>query len=100
MYVYSSSQHIISVYLSLFFFLSTPLLLQTLEVKQTTTLQAPGNMLMSEVFETICKKRKYESKDYVLKMPDTKTDVAMDKTLDQLKVYEFCVLKRDRGGGE
>ncbi|KAJ3117690.1 hypothetical protein HK098_006133 [Nowakowskiella sp. JEL0407] len=72
-------------------------LYSTLEVKQTTTVQMPGNTLLSDVFEYICKKRKYDSKVYVLKMPDTKTDVPLNKTLDQLKVTEFCVLKKDSG---
>ena len=54
---------------------------------------------MSEVFESICKKRKYDPKDYVLKMPDTKTDVPMNVTLESLGVTEICVLKKDRGGG-
>jgi len=75
-------------------------LYSTLEVKQTTTVQMPSNLLMSEVFAQICQKRKYDTKDYVLKMPDTKTDVPLDKTLAELKVQEFCVLKRDRGGGK
>ncbi|KAI8799398.1 stress-activated map kinase interacting protein 1-domain-containing protein [Cladochytrium replicatum] len=73
-------------------------LYSTLEVKQTTTVQMPGNTLLSDVFEHICKKRKYDIKDYVLKMADTKTDIPMDRTLDQLKLTEVCVLKRDRGG--
>ncbi|TPX34094.1 hypothetical protein SeMB42_g07389 [Synchytrium endobioticum] len=73
-------------------------LYSTIEVKQTTTLQLPGTTLLSEVFEQVCKKRKYEPKDYVLKMVDTKTDVALDKTLADLRTTEFCILKRDRGG--
>ncbi|KAI8800448.1 stress-activated map kinase interacting protein 1-domain-containing protein [Cladochytrium replicatum] len=73
-------------------------LYSTLEVKQTTTVQMPGNTLLSDVFEHICKKRKYDIKDYVLKMADTKTDIPMDRTLDQLKLTEVCILKRDRGG--
>ncbi|TPX31118.1 hypothetical protein SmJEL517_g05450 [Synchytrium microbalum] len=73
-------------------------LYSTIEVKQTTTLQLPGTTVLSEVFEQVCKKRKYEPKDYVLKMVDTKTDVPLDKTLTDLKTTEFCILKRDRGG--
>lgn len=73
-------------------------LYSTIEVKQTTVLKAPSNTLLSDVFEQICEKRKYNTADYVLKMADTKTDVPLDKTLEQLKVMEFCVLKRDRGG--
>ena len=75
-------------------------LYSTIEVKQTTTLQLPGTTTLSEVFEQVCKKRKYEPKDYVLKMVDTKTDVPLDKTLSDLKTTEFCILKRDRGGGK
>ena len=54
---------------------------------------------MSEVFDRICLKRKYDPKDYVLKMADVKTDVPLDKTLESLKATEFCVLKRSSGGG-
>lgn len=54
---------------------------------------------MSEVFVIICNKRKYDPKDYILKMADTKTDVPLDQTLEQLNVTEFCVLKRSSGGG-
>lgn len=74
-------------------------LYSTIEVKQTTVLKVPSDTLLSEVFEQICEKRKYSPQDYVLKMADTKTDVPMDKTLEELNVMEFCVLKRDRGGG-
>ncbi|ORX56646.1 SIN1-domain-containing protein [Piromyces finnis] len=73
-------------------------LYSTLEVKQTTTQQFPSNMLLRDVFNSICQKRKYDIKDYVLKMADTKTDVPLDKTLEQAKLQEICVLKRDRGG--
>ncbi|KAI8925474.1 stress-activated map kinase interacting protein 1-domain-containing protein [Entophlyctis helioformis] len=73
-------------------------LYSTLEVKQTTTMQMPLNIPMSEVFDRICRKRKYDSKDYVLKMADVKTDVPLDKTLEQLAATEFCVLKRASGG--
>jgi hypothetical protein len=74
-------------------------LYSTLEVKQTTTMQMPLHLTMQEVFDRICVKRKYDSKDYILKMPDTKTDVPMDKTLEQMECIEFCVLKRSSGGG-
>ncbi|KAJ3054992.1 hypothetical protein HK097_000138 [Rhizophlyctis rosea] len=73
-------------------------LYSTLEVKQTTTIQMPTNIPLSEVFEQICRKRKYDSSKYIMKMPDTKTDVPFDKTLEQLKVMEFCILKRTTGG--
>lgn len=56
------------------------------------------NMTMSEVFNAICSKRKYDPKDYILKMADTKTDVPLDLTLEQIKQTEFCVLKRSSGG--
>ena len=55
---------------------------------------------MREVFEQICRKRKYDSRNYVLKMADTKTDVPLDRTLASLGVTEFCVLKRGGGGGK
>jgi hypothetical protein len=73
-------------------------LYSTIEVKQTTIMKVLSNTMLSEVFEQICEKRKYRSEDYVLRMADTKTDVPLDKTLEQLGVKEFCVLKRDRGG--
>jgi len=73
-------------------------LYSTLEVKQTTTQQFPSNMLLKDVFKSICQKRKYNINDYVLKMQDTKTDVPLDKTLEQSKLQEICVLKKDRGG--
>ncbi|KAH6571935.1 hypothetical protein BASA60_006892 [Batrachochytrium salamandrivorans] len=73
-------------------------LYSTLEIKQTTTMQMPLNIPMSEVFNRICLKRKYDPKDYVLKMADTKTDVPLEKTLAQLDAIEFCVLKRSSGG--
>lgn len=74
-------------------------LYSTLEVKQTTTMQMPLNLLMSDVFDKICLKRKYDPKDYVLKMADVKTNVPLDKTLEALKCNEFCVLKKSTGGG-
>jgi len=73
-------------------------LYSTLEVKQTTTQQFPSNMLLRDVFKSICQKRKYNINDYVLKMADTKSNVDLDKTLEQSKLEEICVLKRDRGG--
>jgi hypothetical protein len=74
-------------------------LYSTLEVKQTTIMQMPVNIPMSEVFVRICSKRKYDPKDYILKMADTKTDAPLEQTLEQLKATEFCVLKRSSGGG-
>jgi hypothetical protein len=53
---------------------------------------------MQEVFDRICSKRKYDPKEYILKMPDTKTDVPLEKTLLQMNCIEFCVLKRSGGG--
>ncbi|KAJ3369051.1 hypothetical protein HDU91_000090 [Kappamyces sp. JEL0680] len=73
-------------------------LYSTLEVKQTTIMQMPLSITMQEVFDRICVKRKYDAKDYILKMADTKTDVPLDKTLQQLDAIEFCVLKRSSGG--
>lgn len=73
-------------------------LYSTLEIKQTTIMQMAVNITMSEVFKQICVKRKYDLKDYILKMADTKTDVPLDQTLDQLKATEFCVLKKSSGG--
>ncbi|KAJ3286687.1 hypothetical protein HK104_008909 [Borealophlyctis nickersoniae] len=60
----------------------------------------PTNIPMSEVFAQICQKRKYDPSKYVFKMADTKTDVPLDKTLEQLKVTEFCVLKAGGGAGD
>ncbi len=73
-------------------------LYSTLEVKQTTHLRMPLNITMQEVFDRICSKKKYDPKDYILKMPDTTTDVALEKTLLQMNCMEFCVLKRSGGG--
>ncbi|RKO94474.1 stress-activated map kinase interacting protein 1-domain-containing protein [Blyttiomyces helicus] len=73
-------------------------LYSTLEVKQTTTIQMPTTIPLGEVFEQICRKRKYDPSKYVFKMADTKTDVPLDKTVEQLKQYEFCVLKKAGGG--
>jgi hypothetical protein len=72
-------------------------LYSTLEVKQTTTVNVSGDMLMSEVLEICCRKRKIDSNDYTLKMADTKTDIPLDKTLDSLGLAELCLLKKDRG---
>ncbi|KAJ3314382.1 hypothetical protein HDV04_000344 [Boothiomyces sp. JEL0838] len=73
-------------------------LYSTLEVKQTTIMQMPTDITMQEVFNRICVKRKYDPKDYILKMADTKTDVPLEKTLQQMDAIEFCVLKRSSGG--
>ncbi|KAJ3133413.1 hypothetical protein HK100_004407 [Physocladia obscura] len=73
-------------------------LYSTLEVKHTATFAFSRNVTMGEVFETICTRRKYDSEHYVLKMGDTKTDVALDRILGDMHALEFCVLKKDRGG--
>lgn len=72
-------------------------LYSTLEVKQTTTVNLSGDMLLSEVLDICCKKRKIDSNDYTLKMADTKTDVPLDRTLESLGLEEICLLKKDRG---
>jgi hypothetical protein len=74
-------------------------LYSTLEVKQTTIMPFLLHLTMREIFDLICVKRKYDSKDYILKMADTTTDVPLDKTLGSLDAIEFCVLKRSSGGG-
>ncbi|KAI9092360.1 stress-activated map kinase interacting protein 1-domain-containing protein [Phlyctochytrium arcticum] len=73
-------------------------LYSTIEVKQTTTMPVASNIPLAEVFEQICRKRKYDPSKYVFKMADTKTDVPLDKTLDQLRVSELCILKKAGGG--
>ncbi|KAI8999440.1 stress-activated map kinase interacting protein 1-domain-containing protein [Gaertneriomyces semiglobifer] len=73
-------------------------LYSTIEVKQTTTMPVPSNIPLSEIYDQICRKRKYDPTKYVFKMADTKTDVPLDKTLDQLKVSELCILKKSGGG--
>ncbi|ORY42750.1 hypothetical protein BCR33DRAFT_717943 [Rhizoclosmatium globosum] len=73
-------------------------LYSTLEVKHTATFAFPANATMAQVFETICTRRKYDMNDYVLKMGDTRTDVALDRVLEDMFPLEFCVLKKDRGG--
>lgn len=75
-------------------------LYSTLEIKQTTIMQMPLNISMQEVFNRICAKRGYDQKDFILKMADVKTDVPLDKTLQQVDCIEFCVLKRASGGGK
>ncbi|KAJ3156100.1 hypothetical protein HDU86_004068 [Geranomyces michiganensis] len=73
-------------------------LYSTIEVKQTTTMPVASNIPLAEIFESICRKRKYDPSKYVFKMADTQTDVPLDKTLDQLRVSELCILKRAGGG--
>ncbi|KAJ3009370.1 hypothetical protein HKX48_008008 [Thoreauomyces humboldtii] len=73
-------------------------LYSTIEVKQTTTMPVASNIPLAEVFEQICRKRKYDPSKYVFKMADTQTDVPLDKTLEQLRVSELCILKRAGGG--
>ncbi|KAJ3342646.1 hypothetical protein HDU93_001626 [Gonapodya sp. JEL0774] len=73
-------------------------LYSTLEVKQTTTLPFHRSTTLGDVFLAVCRKRKYDEKQYVFKMSDTKTDVAKEKRIDESEEREFCVLKRDRGG--
>ncbi|TPX57994.1 hypothetical protein SpCBS45565_g08095 [Spizellomyces sp. 'palustris'] len=73
-------------------------LYSTIEVKQTTTMPVASNIPLADVFEQICRKRKYDPSKYVFKMADTKTDVPLDKTLEQLRVSELCILKRAGGG--
>ncbi|KAI8919362.1 stress-activated map kinase interacting 1 [Powellomyces hirtus] len=73
-------------------------LYSTIEVKQTTTMPVASNIPLAEVFEQICRKRKYDPSKYIFKMADTQTDVPLDKTLDQLRVSELCILKRAGGG--
>ena len=63
-------------------------------------MQMPLNISMQEVFKRICAKRGYDQKDFILKMADVKTDVPLDKTLQQVDCIEFCVLKRASGGGK
>ncbi|KXS09607.1 SIN1-domain-containing protein [Gonapodya prolifera JEL478] len=76
-------------------------LYSTLEVKQTTTVPAHRSTTLGEVFDTVCKKRKYDKRQYVFKMGDTKTDAPLDKRLEEVGAVEFCVLKRDsRGAGD
>ncbi|KAJ3027785.1 UNVERIFIED_CONTAM: hypothetical protein HDU68_003124 [Siphonaria sp. JEL0065] len=64
-------------------------LYSTLEVKHTATFAFSAGATMGQVFETICAKRKYDSENYVLKMGDTKTDVALDRILEDMHALEF-----------
>ncbi|KAI8825195.1 stress-activated map kinase interacting protein 1-domain-containing protein [Fimicolochytrium jonesii] len=73
-------------------------LYSTIDVKQTTTMPVASNIPLAEIFESICRKRKYDPSKYVFKMADTQTDVPLDKTLEMLRVSELCILKRAGGG--
>ena len=73
-------------------------LYSTLEVRHTTTISVPVTMLLSDVHELVCRKRKIDPKDYVLRMPDMKTDVPLDQSLESLQgVSELCLLKKTAG---
>jgi hypothetical protein len=72
-------------------------LYSTLEVKQTTTVALPCDMMFSEVLKYCCKKRKIDPNDYTLKMADTKTDIPLDRTVENLGITELCLLRKDRG---
>ncbi|KAI3644569.1 hypothetical protein MP228_010733 [Amoeboaphelidium protococcarum] len=72
-------------------------LYSTLEVKQTTTVSVPADMLLGDVLAFCAKKRKIDPSDYTLKMADTKTDVPLDKTIGASGLTELCLLKKDRG---
>ncbi|KAJ3206184.1 hypothetical protein HDU82_004664 [Entophlyctis luteolus] len=64
-------------------------LYSTLEVKHTATLAFNAGTSMAEVFETVCLRRKYDKESYVLKMADTRTDVALDMLLEDMPALEF-----------
>ena len=72
-------------------------LYSTLEVKQTTTVALAGDMLLADVLQLCCKKRKIDPNDYTLKMADTKTDIPLDRTLESLGISELCLLKKSSG---
>lgn len=73
-------------------------LYSTIEIRHTTTLNVSGERLLSEVLDIVCRKRKLESKDYVLRMSDMKTDLELDKTLESLHgVTELFLLKKEKG---
>jgi len=72
-------------------------LYSTLEVKQTTTLDVPGDTLLTTILAMVCKKRKVDPSEYTLRLPDTRTDVDMDKTVDASGLREFCLLRKERG---
>jgi hypothetical protein len=73
-------------------------LYSTLEVRQTSTLHVPLHIACRDIFHHVCNKKRFDPKDYLLKMADAKTDVPLDKTLEMLKLTEFCIVKRPRRG--
>ncbi|KAI9207201.1 uncharacterized protein BJ171DRAFT_566035 [Polychytrium aggregatum] len=75
-------------------------LYSTLTVKQTTTIPFASNMLIKDVFDYICRKWKYDPKEYVLKLVDNKTLLPMDITLEEAQITEFGVHKRYGGAGD
>jgi hypothetical protein len=73
-------------------------LYSTLEVRHTTTINVPPDMVMSEVLEIVSRKRKITSKDYMLTLIDMKTEVSLDRNVESLQgVTELCLVKRNQG---
>jgi hypothetical protein len=64
------------------------------ELRQTTTIHVPIHLKYKDIFSQICLKYKYDPKEFVLKLLDGRTEVPMEKTLEQIKISEFCVVKR------
>lgn len=65
----------------------------TKEILQTSTLQMQLSMTMSEVFNAICTKKKYDPSEHVFRMADNKTDVPLQWNLETIGTSEFCVTK-------
>eukprot|EP00160_Parvularia_atlantis_P019583 Unigene7740_Nuclearia_a/m.23766 Unigene7740_Nuclearia_a/g.23766 ORF Unigene7740_Nuclearia_a/g.23766 Unigene7740_Nuclearia_a/m.23766 type:complete len:476 (-) Unigene7740_Nuclearia_a:59-1486(-) len=69
-------------------------LYSTLEIKQTSTISATTDQLLSDLLRVLCEKHKLNMEEYTLRMDDTKTDLPLNKTVGEVQVATLCLMKK------
>jgi hypothetical protein len=70
------------------------------DARSVVSLQVPHHLTAKDLFLHICSKRKYDPKEYTVRLADGRTELSdVDKTLEKLKVTEFSIVPKGRRSG-
>ena len=64
------------------------------EITHTTTINVPPEQHLSDVLESVCRKRKLDSKEYTFKMAEENVFLELDKTVESVGNAEIALVKK------
>ena len=56
-------------------------------------------LISADLLKQLCSKHKLPADEYTLRLPDTKTDLPLNKTVGEINTSAICLMKKDRHSG-